>query len=146
MLETTKWKDKLIDLGANPFLKGLRCTIEALKLIDEEKGKKVKMMYLYEAVGKKTWNTSLNVERIIRHFLANMRKNSKGAETTGQKAFLRLASTYRNWRGSIINALSFPYSNGVTEGFNNKIKVLKRISYGLKNFEEFRKRILLICN
>ena len=85
MLETTKWKDKLIDLGANPFLKGFRCTIEALKLIDEEKGEKVKMMYLYETVGKKTENTSLNVERTIRHFLANMRKNSKGAEVIGEK-------------------------------------------------------------
>ena len=70
----------------------------------------------------------------------------KEAEKTGQKVFVRLASTYRKWRGSILNAFSFPYSNGVTEGFNNKIKVLKRISYGLKNFEEYRKRILLICD
>ena len=70
----------------------------------------------------------------------------KKAEKTEQKAFVRLASTYRKWRGSILNAFSFPYSNGVPEGSNNKIKVLKRISYGLKNFEEYRKRILLICN
>ncbi|MGF6366977.1 transposase, partial [Aequitasia blattaphilus] len=26
--------------------------------------------------------------------------------------------------------------------FNNKIKVLKRISYGFRNFERFRNRIL----
>ncbi|WP_147010930.1 transposase, partial [Herbinix hemicellulosilytica] len=32
------------------------------------------------------------------------------------------------------------------EGFNNKIKVLKRISYGIKNFERFRTRILHSCN
>ena len=70
----------------------------------------------------------------------------KEAESTGQKAFVKLATMYRNFRGSILNRLSFSYSNGVTEGFNNKIKVLKRISYGLKNFEEYRKRILLICN
>ncbi|HCO28333.1 MAG TPA: hypothetical protein DIT54_02600 [Lachnospiraceae bacterium] len=46
----------------------------------------------------------------------------------------------------MFNALSFPYSNGATEGFYNKIKVLKQTSYGLKNFEEYRKRILLVCN
>ena len=32
------------------------------------------------------------------------------------------------------------------KGFHNKIKVLKRISYELKSFEEYRKRILFICN
>ncbi|NLJ89932.1 MAG: transposase, partial [Clostridiales bacterium] len=34
---------------------------------------------------------------------------------------------------------------GATEGFNNKIKVLKRVSYGIKNFDRFRNRILHIC-
>lgn len=58
----------------------------------------------------------------------------KEAEKSGLKKFITLANTYRDWRGGILNALSFPYSNAVTEGFNNKIKVLKRISYGLKNF------------
>ncbi|MFY9357473.1 MAG: transposase, partial [Defluviitoga tunisiensis] len=36
----------------------------------------------------------------------------------------------------------YGYTNGPTEGFNNKIKVLKRISFGLKNFYRFRNRIL----
>ena len=35
-------------------------------------------------------------------------------------------------------------SNGFTEGCNNSIKVLKRISYGLRNFDRFRGRILLL--
>ena len=34
------------------------------------------------------------------------------------------------------------YTNGFTEGFSNKIKVLKRNAYGYRNFERFRKRIL----
>lgn len=70
----------------------------------------------------------------------------KEAEKSGLKKFVTLANTYRNRRGGILNALSFPYSNGVTEGFHNKIKVLKRISYRLKNFEEYRKRNLFVCN
>ena len=36
------------------------------------------------------------------------------------------------------------YSNGFTEGCSNKIKGLKRISFGLRNFERFRNRILYI--
>ena len=35
-------------------------------------------------------------------------------------------------------------TNGFTEGCNNKIKVLKRVSFGLRNFERFRNRILYI--
>ena len=35
-------------------------------------------------------------------------------------------------------------TNGFTEGCNNKIKVLKRNAYGLKNFKRFRNRILFM--
>ena len=46
--------------------------------------------------------------------------------------------------GKIKNSLEVPYSNGPTEGFNNKIKVLKRISFGFRNFTNFKARILLL--
>lgn len=32
--------------------------------------------------------------------------------------------------------LMFPYTNSVTEGYNNKIKVLKRLAYGLGGHSE----------
>lgn len=47
-----------------------------------------------------------------------------------------------NWDKYILNAFDFPYTNGFTEGCNNKIKVLKRVSFGIVNFERFRNRIL----
>ena len=34
------------------------------------------------------------------------------------------------------------YTNGFTEGCNNKIKVIKRVSFGIRNFDYFRNRIL----
>ena len=34
-------------------------------------------------------------------------------------------------------------TNGRIEGLNNKIKVLKRIAYGYRNFQNFRTRILM---
>ena len=60
--------------------------------------------------------------------------------------FMDLAVTFSNWRVEILNSFSYPYSNGFTEGYNNKIKVIKRIGFGLPNFERFRKRILHISN
>ncbi|MBR3000564.1 MAG: transposase, partial [Oscillospiraceae bacterium] len=50
--------------------------------------------------------------------------------------------TYYNWLPQILTSLEYSYSNGYTEGCNNKIKVLKRNGYGYRNFEVFRKRIL----
>ncbi len=54
------------------------------------------------------------------------------------------AKTYTNWIKEIRNSLLVPYSNGVMEGYNNKIKVLKRVAFGFRNFENFKARILLM--
>lgn len=54
------------------------------------------------------------------------------------------AKTYFNWIEEIRNSLLVPYSNGVMEGYNNKIKVLKRVAFGFRNFENFKARILLM--
>ena len=37
-----------------------------------------------------------------------------------------------------------PYSNGATDGFSNKIKVLKRVSFDMRSFKNFKARILLL--
>ena len=49
---------------------------------------------------------------------------------------------YRNWFQEILNAMDVPWSNGFIEGCNNKTKVLKRVCFGMRNFSNFRKRIL----
>lgn len=54
------------------------------------------------------------------------------------------ARTYQHWSVEIKNSLQFPYSNGPTEGLNNKIKVLKRVGFGFSNFTNFKARILLL--
>lgn len=54
------------------------------------------------------------------------------------------AKTYQHWIVEIRNSLEVPYSNGATEGFNNKIKVLKRVCFGMRNFKNFKARIMLL--
>ena len=44
----------------------------------------------------------------------------------------------------MLNSVKYEYSNGPLEGFNNKIKPLKRVSYGYSNFSNFRLRILIM--
>lgn len=54
--------------------------------------------------------------------------------------------TIFRWQDSILNSFKVPYSNGYTEGVNNKIKVLKRNAFGVRNFNRFRTRILYMMN
>ena len=59
--------------------------------------------------------------------------------------FSDCTKAYHNWFQEIINSMDVPWTNGYIEGCNNKTKVLKRVSYGMRNFNNFRKRILF-CN
>ena len=66
------------------------------------------------------------------------------AETSTIPQFEKCAATYRSWFVGITNSFKVPYTNGFTEGCNNKIKVLKRNAYGYRDFSRFRNRILFI--
>ena len=54
------------------------------------------------------------------------------------------AKTYQHWAIEIKNSLEVPYSNGPIEGFNNKIKTLKRVTFGMHKFDNFKARIMLL--
>ena len=61
-------------------------------------------------------------------------------------ALKNCAKTYFNWIREIRNAIKVKYSNGPMEGYNNKIKTLKRVAFGFRNFTHFKARILLMSN
>lgn len=53
-------------------------------------------------------------------------------------------TAFKNWIEQISNSFDYEFTNGYVEGMNNKIKVLKRITFGMKNFKRFRNRILAL--
>lgn len=58
--------------------------------------------------------------------------------------FMKVSLTYQNWSKEILNSFEYPYTNGYIEGCNNRIKVLKRVSFGMPRFARFRRRIMHI--
>lgn len=68
------------------------------------------------------------------------------AQSSGLDEYVKCSNTMINWQNGILNSFDVPYTNGFTEGCNNKIKVLKRNAYGYRNFRRFRNRILHIFN
>ena len=52
--------------------------------------------------------------------------------------------TLTNYQDYIKNTIETSYTNGVLEGINNKIKVIKRMAFGYRSFYHFKARILII--
>jgi transposase len=62
-----------------------------------------------------------------------------------QEPLQRIAGTLTRWFDPIVQSIRHRYSNGVTEGFTNKIKLIQRMAYGLRNEHKRQKRILAWC-
>ncbi len=72
-----------------------------------------------------------------------LRKFIMSAQVSQLDEFNACLTMLSNWGHYILNSFECPYTNGFTEGTNNKIKVIKRNGYGFRNFKNFRNRILL---
>jgi transposase len=56
--------------------------------------------------------------------------------------FLALAKRLNRWADGILSYFTHRITNGISEGINNLIKVIKRKAYGFGDFEYFRLKIL----
>jgi transposase len=57
--------------------------------------------------------------------------------------FPKASQTIIRWFGEIVNYFDNRTTNGIVEGINNKLKLIKRAAYGFANFENFKLRSLL---
>ena len=64
-------------------------------------------------------------------------------ESSEIKESLYLGSAFRNWQKEIENSVKYVINNGFVERNNNKIKVIKRVSYMIKKFKTLEKLIQL---
>jgi len=67
------------------------------------------------------------------------------ATQSAQESLARIAGTLTRWFEPIVRFIRHRHTNGITEGFNNKIKLIQRMAYGLRNEHNRRKRILAWC-
>lgn len=81
---------------------------------------------------------SKNIDEAI----ANFNKWKNIVLTSNLDRFVRCYDMINKRKERILRAFETGYTNGFTEGCNNKIKVLKRNCYGVRNFNRFRNRIL----
>ena len=81
----------------------------------------------------------------IEEWFSNVRKSKI-------KEFIKLLASYKAWMSEIRNSFIIDektkkrLTNGFIEGKNNICKVVKRVGFGYKKFENLRNRILYIDN
>ena len=80
--------------------------------------------------------TRKEAARLLDLLILNLR-----AEDDGE--LIRWGNTLRRWRDPILNYFDNGTTNGFTEGCNTKIKMLKRVSYGLRNVDVYLRKMLL---
>lgn len=67
------------------------------------------------------------------------------ARQLGLKHLNAFCHTLEAWQTEIVNFFHHRITSGFVEGMNSKIRVLKRIAFGIPNFEHFRLRVIAFC-
>lgn len=83
----------------------------------------------------------MNVKKIIPVFL-NYIKQLKDSML---EPLITLGNTLDLWREEVARMFRFTKSNGITEGFHNKMEMISRRAYGFRNFENYRLRVRALC-
>lgn len=97
---------------------------------------------LQELLHYDLYETYSEAERFLNRIIAKL--NSSGDELLG-----KVAISYQKWKVGIINGLAKNqsgrrFSNAIAENNNSHIQRVINVAYGYRNFERFRRRIMLI--
>ncbi len=92
--------------------------------------------YLLKEELRALWNCSSRTQAEM--YLENWLKK---AWVSGIAQVVKFACTIASHRVGILNYFDHPFTTGMVEGINNKIKLLKRQAYGFRDMEYFTLRI-----
>ena len=65
---------------------------------------------------------------------------------SGIEEFRKLLKTFEHYLYGVENYFKHHVTNGASEGYNNKINIIKRRSYGFRDIEYFKLKILQSCS
>lgn len=114
----------------------------------DEKGKeRVKELLSYSPQLKEAYELKNKLDEWFKNSTKDTAKAGLEAwirlvEESGNEAFKKVAKTYQRWKQEILQSFMYTYNNGYIEGINNTTKVIKRMSYGIRNFDRLKKKIL----
>ena len=78
--------------------------------------------------------------------LRKLKSWKKNVHESKIKEFQKLLKTLERYWYGIENYFTHHVTNGASEGYNNKINIIKRRAYGLRDIEYFKLKILQSCS
>lgn len=96
--------------------------------------------HMHEILMKKTL-TKKACQKLIPTFLGMI----ESLKDSPFKHLATLGKTFDKWKDEIACMWRFSKSNGITEGFHRKMKLIQRRAYGFRNFENYRTRVRVLC-
>lgn len=100
---------------------------------------------LYEAYLLKEQVLDIFEEKNVHGALVRLGKWIANVERLGIDAYQNIINTIRNYWYGIVNYFKYRHTNAASEGFNNKINVIKRRAYGFRDLEYLKLKILQSC-
>lgn len=100
---------------------------------------------IYKAMLLKEYFLQVYEQENIEQAEAHLRSWIKQASESSLKAFQELAVSFSDKAQYILNWFIKKVSSAISEGFNNKIKRLKRMAYGYRDIEYFKLKIHQHC-
>jgi transposase len=85
--------------------------------------------------------TRKQCEPLARRFLRTI----YDLRNSGLPQLVTLGETLDSWRNEIAAMWRFTRNNGITEGFHTKMEMISRQAFGFRNFENYRKRVKVLC-
>lgn len=138
-------QNKLTDENKK-ILKGFRWLLLKTELKTKDRKKLEELMKINENINK-----AMILKEEFRRFYeaANQEKAEKilldwidECNESNLKPFIKLAKRLNRWKDGLLEYFKQKISNGISEGINNKIKVIKRRSYGFRDMNYFFLKIL----
>jgi transposase len=136
-------------LNNRKVIKGIRwLLLKKAENLNEEKDERAHLEQALE-INKPLAEAYYLKEELTQLWLQNNRKKAdkflnswtKRARATTIVELRKFANTLLSHRSGILNWFDYRISTGPLEGFNNKIKVLKRKAYGYRDMEYFALKI-----
>ena len=101
---------------------------------------------LYEAYLLKEQILSIFDRRQKNVALERLKSWKENVQKSDIEEFKKVLKTLEHYLYGIENYFTHHVTNGASEGYNNKINIIKRRAYGFKDIEYFKLKILQSCS
>jgi transposase len=130
------------------FFKSRLLLLKAAEELDDESHDKLIKIFELSPALEKAWELKEEFRDLLQidYVPESIKALENWYESVSQaklNTFYKVKKTIKRWEENLVNYFNTKITNGFAEGMNNKIKLIKRIGYGVPNLENLKRRVFL---